>query len=54
MVGIDQDTGDKTKEPLMSLSAFRAGKVSEEQLLYAAFVYMKREITLPVISLFSR
>lgn len=28
MVGIDQDTGTKTKEPLMSLSAYRTGKVT--------------------------
>ncbi|CAG6017855.1 unnamed protein product [Menidia menidia] len=28
MVGIDQDTGTKTKEPLLSLSAHRAGKVT--------------------------
>ncbi|XP_069000188.1 molybdenum cofactor sulfurase [Embiotoca jacksoni] len=28
MVGIDQDTGTKTKEPLMSLSAYRKGKVT--------------------------
>ncbi|XP_031593761.1 molybdenum cofactor sulfurase isoform X1 [Oreochromis aureus] len=28
MVGIDQDTGSKTKEPLMSLSAYRSGKVT--------------------------
>ncbi|XP_041866403.1 molybdenum cofactor sulfurase [Melanotaenia boesemani] len=28
MVGIDQDTGMKTKEPLMSLSAHRTGKVT--------------------------
>ncbi|KAK5609542.1 hypothetical protein CRENBAI_006365 [Crenichthys baileyi] len=27
MIGIDQDTGTKTKEPLFSLSAYRAGKV---------------------------
>lgn len=34
MVGIDQDTGSKTKEPLMSLSAYRSGKVSQKQLLH--------------------
>ncbi|TMS04621.1 Molybdenum cofactor sulfurase [Larimichthys crocea] len=28
MIGVDQDTGTKTKEPLMSLSAYRAGKVT--------------------------
>ncbi|KAG7512611.1 molybdenum cofactor sulfurase [Solea senegalensis] len=28
MVGIDQETGTKTKEPLMSLSAYRSGKVT--------------------------
>ncbi|XP_047458143.1 molybdenum cofactor sulfurase isoform X2 [Mugil cephalus] len=28
MVGVDQDTGTKTKEPLMSLSAYRSGKVT--------------------------
>ncbi|XP_061601719.1 molybdenum cofactor sulfurase isoform X2 [Cololabis saira] len=28
MIGIDQDTGAKTKEPLMSLSAHRTGKVT--------------------------
>ncbi|XP_051233789.1 molybdenum cofactor sulfurase [Dicentrarchus labrax] len=28
MVGVDQDTGTKTKEPLMSLSACRTGKVT--------------------------
>ncbi|XP_072247525.1 molybdenum cofactor sulfurase isoform X1 [Leuresthes tenuis] len=28
MVGVDQDTGMKTKEPLLSLSAHRAGKVT--------------------------
>ncbi|XP_062286132.1 molybdenum cofactor sulfurase [Scomber scombrus] len=28
MVGVDQDTGTKTKEPLMSLSAYRNGKVT--------------------------
>ncbi|XP_076599323.1 molybdenum cofactor sulfurase [Chaetodon auriga] len=28
MVGVNQDTGTKTKEPLMSLSAYRAGKVT--------------------------
>ncbi|XP_070772305.1 molybdenum cofactor sulfurase [Enoplosus armatus] len=28
MVGVDQDTGTKTKEPLMSLSAHRTGKVT--------------------------
>ncbi|XP_038137357.1 molybdenum cofactor sulfurase isoform X1 [Cyprinodon tularosa] len=28
MIGIDQDTGSKTKEPLISLSAHRAGKVT--------------------------
>ncbi|XP_044071197.1 molybdenum cofactor sulfurase [Siniperca chuatsi] len=28
MVGVDQDTGTKTKEPLMSLSAYRTGKVT--------------------------
>ncbi|KAM6915860.1 molybdenum cofactor sulfurase [Xenentodon cancila] len=28
MIGIDQDTGAKTKEPLMSLSAYRTGKVT--------------------------
>uniref|UniRef100_A0A7N6B1H1 Molybdenum cofactor sulfurase n=1 Tax=Anabas testudineus TaxID=64144 RepID=A0A7N6B1H1_ANATE len=33
MVGIDQDTGTKTKEPLMSLSAHCTGKVSQKQLL---------------------
>lgn len=33
MVGVDQDTGNKTKEPLMSLSAYRNGKVSQKQLL---------------------
>lgn len=32
MVGVDQDTGTKTKEPLLSLSAHRAGKVSLKQL----------------------
>lgn len=30
MIGVDQDTGAKTKEPLMSLSAYRAGKVSRK------------------------
>uniref|UniRef100_UPI0037E87810 molybdenum cofactor sulfurase n=1 Tax=Semicossyphus pulcher TaxID=241346 RepID=UPI0037E87810 len=28
MVGVDQDTGTRTKEPLISLSAYRAGKVT--------------------------
>lgn len=28
MVGVDQETGTKTKEPLMSLSAYRMGKVT--------------------------
>ncbi|CAB1425118.1 unnamed protein product [Pleuronectes platessa] len=28
MVGVDQETGTKTKEPLMSLSAYRRGKVT--------------------------
>ncbi|KAL6101506.1 mocos [Pungitius sinensis] len=28
MVGVDQETGTKTKEPLMSLSAYRKGKVT--------------------------
>ncbi|XP_042357648.1 molybdenum cofactor sulfurase isoform X2 [Plectropomus leopardus] len=28
MIGVDQETGTKTKEPLMSLSAFRNGKVT--------------------------
>ncbi|XP_053732014.1 molybdenum cofactor sulfurase [Synchiropus splendidus] len=28
MVGVDQDTGSKTREPLMSLSSFRSGKVT--------------------------
>ncbi|KAM9364512.1 molybdenum cofactor sulfurase isoform 2-T3 [Pholidichthys leucotaenia] len=28
LVGIDQDTGTKTKEPLMSLSAYRTGKLT--------------------------
>lgn len=28
MVGVDQETGAKTKEPLMSLSAYRKGKVT--------------------------
>ncbi|XP_070833976.1 molybdenum cofactor sulfurase [Chaetodon trifascialis] len=28
MVGVNQETGTKTKEPLMSLSAYRAGKVT--------------------------
>ncbi|XP_077960670.1 molybdenum cofactor sulfurase isoform X1 [Gasterosteus aculeatus] len=28
MVGVDQETGSKTKEPLMSLSAYRNGKVT--------------------------
>ncbi|XP_060896884.1 molybdenum cofactor sulfurase isoform X1 [Labrus mixtus] len=28
MVGVDQETGTRTKEPLMSLSAFRTGKVT--------------------------
>lgn len=31
MVGVDQETGTRTKEPLMSLSAYRAGKVSPKQ-----------------------
>lgn len=33
MIGIDQDTGTKTKEPLMSLSAYRTGKVGQKHLL---------------------
>uniref|UniRef100_A0A671XLC5 Molybdenum cofactor sulfurase n=1 Tax=Sparus aurata TaxID=8175 RepID=A0A671XLC5_SPAAU len=33
MVGVDQETGTKTKEPLMSLMACRIGKVSQKQLL---------------------
>lgn len=33
MVGVDQDTGTKTNEPLMSLSAYRAGKVGPKQFL---------------------
>lgn len=33
MVGVDQDTGTKTKELLKSLSAYRTGKVSQKQLL---------------------
>ncbi|XP_043993005.1 molybdenum cofactor sulfurase [Gambusia affinis] len=28
MIGVDQDTGTKTKEPLISLSAYRTGKVT--------------------------
>lgn len=28
MIGVDQSTGAKTKEPLLSLSAYRKGKVS--------------------------
>ena len=42
MIGIDQDTGTKTKEPLMSLSAYRTGKVGQKQLLrlYAHAVYV--------------
>uniref|UniRef100_A0A3Q2XHM9 Molybdenum cofactor sulfurase n=1 Tax=Hippocampus comes TaxID=109280 RepID=A0A3Q2XHM9_HIPCM len=31
MVGVDQNTGTKTKEPLMSLSAYHNGKVSQGQ-----------------------
>lgn len=33
MVGVDQETGTKTKEPLLSLSSYRTGKVSPQQLL---------------------
>lgn len=35
IVGVDQDSGTKTKEPLMSLSACRSGKVSSNQPLPA-------------------
>lgn len=35
VVGVDQDSGTKTKEPLMSLSANSSGKVSSKQLLPA-------------------
>lgn len=40
MVGIDQDTGTKTKEPLMSLSAHCTGKVSQKQLLRVDVIYV--------------
>lgn len=33
MIGVDQKTGTKTKELLMSLAAYRNGKVSQKQLL---------------------
>ena len=33
MVGVDQETGTKTKEPLMSLSAYRGGKVGQTHFL---------------------
>uniref|UniRef100_A0A667YV23 Molybdenum cofactor sulfurase n=1 Tax=Myripristis murdjan TaxID=586833 RepID=A0A667YV23_9TELE len=33
MIGVDQDTGTKTKEPLLSLSACRTGKVSQNNYL---------------------
>lgn len=35
VVGVDQESGAKTKEPLMSLSAYRSGKVSPKRLLPA-------------------
>lgn len=34
MIGIDQDTGAKTKEPLLSLSAHRTGKVSLNSCIF--------------------
>lgn len=40
MIGVDQSTGAKTKEPLLSLSAYRKGKVSVKQLLQCACVYV--------------
>lgn len=33
VIGIDQGTGTKAKEPLMSLSSYRMGKVGQNQLL---------------------
>lgn len=33
MIGVDQETGTKTKEPLMALSTYRNGKVSQKQVV---------------------
>lgn len=41
MVGVDQETGAKTKEPLLSLSTYRTGKVSSQQQLQAPLMREK-------------
>lgn len=50
MVGVDQQTGTRTKEPLMSLSAHRGGRVSQQQIdVMHVYMYVKKTITLPFI-----
>lgn len=40
MIGIDQDTGAKTKEPLLSLSAHRTGKVSLNSCVFVMLIML--------------
>lgn len=40
MIGIDQDTGTKTKEPLLSLSAHRSGKVSLNSCIFVLLMML--------------
>lgn len=46
MVGVDQETGTKTKEPLLSLSTYRTGKVSSQQQQLQALL-MHEKINYP-------
>ncbi|TWW78109.1 Molybdenum cofactor sulfurase [Takifugu flavidus] len=38
MVGVDQETGAKTKEPLLSLSTYRTGKVNSQHQRFQALL----------------
>lgn len=40
MIGIDQDTGAKTREPLLSLSAHRTGKVSLNSCVFVMLIML--------------
>lgn len=42
MVGVNQETGTKTKEPLLSLSTYRRGKVSPQQSLEVLLMREKK------------
>ncbi|XP_029691302.1 molybdenum cofactor sulfurase isoform X3 [Takifugu rubripes] len=46
MVGVDQETGAKTKEPLLSLSTYRTGKVNSQHQQFQALL-MREKMNYP-------